>query len=214
MLYSRVRKRGTSLYLDVKESKCKEDEASSIKICRLEKQVKSEPAKEILMNKDTILKLMKSAECKCPAEINEYTRACKELNIIKVIDGQMTVNMKSVIEITDFVIQGNNPEIVSFIKETCYKKSGKTLLPDFKFKGVWRKVQAEWGRMYPYIKIITNGMYFPFNEEVLDCVLELLEAFNNDALLYNEELEEIIVRCKKIPYIEVVKAMRRELGIN
>ena len=168
------------------------------------------------MDRDSILKLIRSAECKCPAEISCYAQACIELDIIKVIDGQMTINMKSVTEITDYVVQGNDPDIVAYIKETCCKDNKKpfSILSGFKFKSIWRKVQSEWGKMYLYLKILTNGMYIPFNEEVLDCTLELLEAFNEDALLYNEELEEIIVRCKKTPYTKVVEAIRRELGIN
>lgn len=170
--------------------------------------------KEKIMHKESILKLIKSAECKCPADIRSYAQACIALDIIKIVDGQMTVNMKSVISVTDFIIQGNDPEIVSFIKETCNRESGKSVLPDFKFKSVWRKVQSEWGMLAPYLKVFSNGMYIPFNEEVLDCILELLEAFSNDALLYGEVLEEVLIRYKKIPYTKVIKAIRGELGIN
>ena len=168
------------------------------------------------MDKNIILKLMKSAECKCPAEINEYAQACVELGVVKIVDGQMAVNMKSVTEITDYIIQGNDPEIVSYIRK---RFTGSTrilggLVTHIKFNRDWRKVQSEWGRMYPYLKILTNGMYIPFNEEVLDCVLELLESFNDAVLMYNEALEEMITKCKGIPYTKVVEAIRRELGIN
>lgn len=168
------------------------------------------------MNNSTILTLMKSAECKSAEEIKAYAKACVELDVIKMIDGQMTVNMKSVTEITDFVIQGNDPEIVSYIRK---RFTGSTrilggLITHLKFNKEWRKLQSEWGKMAPYLKIMTNGMYIPFNEEVLDCTLELLEEFNNDALLHNEALEEMILKCKEIPYIEVVKTIKRELGIN
>lgn len=167
-------------------------------------------------NKSSILKLIKSAECKSAEEIKLYAQACVELDVIKILDNQMVINMKSVIGITDFVIQGNDPEIVSFIKETCCKDNKKpfSILSGFKFKSVWRKVQSEWGKMAPYLKILMNGMYIPFNEEVLDCTLELLEAFNEDALLYEDIIEDIIAKCKDIPYTKVVEAVRRELGIN
>lgn len=169
------------------------------------------------MHKESILKLIKSAECKSAEEIKLYAQACIELDVIKMIDGQMTVNMRSVISVTDFIIQGNDPEIVSFIKETCNRESGKSVLPDFKFKSVWRKVQSEWGKMAPYLKVFTNGMYIPFNKEILGHTLELLEAYNNYALVplvINEILDVVIVKYKEIDYEEVVEAIGRELGIN
>lgn len=171
------------------------------------------------MHKESILKLIKSAECKSAEEIKLYAQACIELDVIKMIDGQMTVNMRSVISVTDFIIQGNDPDILVYIRK-CFTGSTRILgglVTHLKFNKDWRKLQSEWGKMAPYLKVFTNGMYIPFNKEILGHTLELLEAYNNYALVplvINEILDVVIVKYKEIDYEEVVEAIGRELGIN
>lgn len=169
------------------------------------------------MNNNTVINLMRSAECKSAEEIKNYAQACVELDIVKYVDNQMVINMRSVIEITDQIIQGNNPEILSYIREyytetTTHSMMIGGLVDKFKFSLVWRKVQSTWGKMAPYVKVFGNGMYIPFNEDVLDCFQELLEEYFGDALELDASFNTTVERFRSLPHAEVLRAIKDELS--
>ena len=176
------------------------------------KQVKSEPAKEKSMDNKEILNLFTSSECKSDEDISTYAKACVKLNLFKCVDAHLTINMGVMFEIINHVVQGNCLEVLSFIKD-YYKKYNdgsklSGLLHGLKFNSSWRKLQSEWGKIAPYLKVFMNGMYFPFNEELLDTIQELIKENYREALLLDASFREVIRRLEEVPHAKVLKAIR------
>lgn len=167
------------------------------------------------MDNKEILNLITSSEYKSNEEIRTYAKACVKLNIFKYVDGHLTINMKTMFDVVNHIIQGNDPEILSYIRKYF---TGSTrilggLLTHIKFNRDWRKLQSEWGKMAPYLKVFTNGMYFPFNEDLLETYQELIEEYFNDALLLDASFRAVMQRFKEIPHADILKAIREELSV-
>ena len=161
------------------------------------------------MDNKEIMNLLTSSEYKSNEDIRTYAKACVRLNLVRGIDGHLTINMKTMFDIVNYIIQGNCPEVMSSIRDYYKKSDGSklgNLLSDFKFNKGWRKLQSEWGMLAPYLKVFSNGMYFPFNEELLETTQELIEEYFTDA-----SFKAVMQRFKEIPYADILKAIREEL---
>ena len=168
------------------------------------------------MDNKEILNLITSSEYKSNEEIRTYAKACVKLNLVKYVDSHLTINMKTMFDIVNYIIQGNCPEVMSFIRDYYKKSDGSklgNLLSGFKFNKGWRKLQSEWGKMAPYLKIFTNGMYFPFNEELLETCQELIEENFTDVLLTDASFRGVMQKFKEIPHAKILEAIREELSV-
>ena len=162
------------------------------------------------MDNKEILNLITSSEYKSNEEIRTYAKACVKLNIVKYVDGHLTINMKTMFDVVNHIIQGNDPEILSYIRKYF---TGSTrilggLLTHIKFNRDWRKLQSEWGKMAPYLKVFANGMYIPFNKDLLETCQELIEENFTDA-----SFRGVMQKFKEIPHAKILEAIREELSV-
>ena len=88
------------------------------------------------MDNKEILNLITSSDLYSDEEIRTYAKACVKLNLFKDVDGHLTINMKNMFDVVNHIIQGNDPEIMSFIRDYYKKSDGSklgNLLSGFKF---------------------------------------------------------------------------------
>ena len=67
--------------------------------------------------------------------------------------------------------------------------------------------------MAPYLKVFSNGMYFPFNEELLETCQELIEEKFTEVLLTDASFRGVMQKFKEIPHAKILEAIREELSV-